>query len=59
MAVRLWLGDQAAETLYLSNVTLAARLLGVGPLLAGGARTDILVKVLERLTGLFWDRVCH
>ncbi|MHB8368668.1 MAG: PIN domain-containing protein [Leptospirales bacterium] len=29
-AVRAWLNDQAAETLYLSSVTLAEMLFGIG-----------------------------
>jgi predicted nucleic acid-binding protein len=31
-AVRAWLNDQAAETLYLSSVTLAELLFGIGAL---------------------------
>ena len=34
-AVRAWLNDQVAETLYLSSVTLAELLFGIGALAAG------------------------
>ena len=55
-AVRAWLNDQAAETLYLSSVTLAELLFGVRALPAG-KRTDMLAQVLDGLIGLFRDRV--
>ena len=55
-AVRAWLNDQAAETLYLSSVTLAELLFGIGTLPAG-KRKDTLAKVLDGLIGLFKDRV--
>ena len=34
-AVHAWLNDQAAETLYLSSVTLAELLFGIGALIYG------------------------
>jgi predicted nucleic acid-binding protein len=55
-AVRAWLNDQAAETLYLSSVTLAELLFGVGALPAG-KRQDKLAQALDGLMGLFKDRV--
>jgi predicted nucleic acid-binding protein len=39
--VRAWLNNQAAETLYLSSVTLAKLLFGIGTLLTG-KRKDML-----------------
>lgn len=55
-AVRAWLNDQAAETLYLSSVTLAELLFGIGALPAG-KRKDMLAVALDGLMGLFRDRV--
>jgi hypothetical protein len=55
-AVRAWLNDQAAETLYLSSVTLAELLFGIGTLPAG-KRKDMLSLALDGLMGLFRDRV--
>ncbi|WP_409409612.1 type II toxin-antitoxin system VapC family toxin [Acidithiobacillus ferriphilus] len=54
--VRAWLNDQAAETLYLSSVTLAELLFGIGALPAG-KRKDMLAQALDGLMGLFRDRV--
>ena len=55
-AVRAWLNNQAAETLYLSSVTLAELLFGIASLPAG-KRKDMLVQALDGLMGLFRDRV--
>ena len=55
-AVRAWLNDQVAETLYLSSVTLAELLFGVGSL-PDGRRKDMLAQALDGLMGLFRDRV--
>ena len=55
-AVRAWLNDQAAETLFLSSVTLAELLFGIASLPAG-KRKDMLAKALDGLMGLFRDRV--
>lgn len=55
-AVRAWLNDQAAETLYLSTVTLAELLFGIAALPAG-RRKDMLAQALDGLMGLFRDRV--
>lgn len=55
-AVRAWLNDQAAETLYLSSVTLAELLFGIAAL-PSGKRKNMLGKTLDGLMGLFRDRV--
>jgi predicted nucleic acid-binding protein len=55
-AVLAWLNDQVAETLYLSSVTLAELLFGIGAL-AAGKRRDLLTQALDGLMGLFRDRV--
>ncbi len=55
-SVRAWLNDQAAETLYLSSVTLAELLFGIAALPAG-KRKDMLAQALDGLMGLFRDRV--
>ena len=55
-AVRAWLNEQAAQTLYLSSVTLAELLFGIGALPAG-RRRDMLAQTLDGLMGLFMDRV--
>jgi toxin FitB len=55
-AVRAWLNDQVAETLYLSSVTLAELLFGVKALPAG-KRQDMLAQTLDGLLELFGDRV--
>jgi predicted nucleic acid-binding protein len=55
-AVRAWLNNQAAETLYLSSVTLAELLFGIAALPAG-KRKEMLAQALDGLIGLFRDRV--
>ncbi len=55
-AVRAWLNDQAAETLYLSSVTLAELLFGIAALPTGKRKT-ILARALEGLLELFEERV--
>src|SRR3989338_3415363 len=55
-AVRAWLDEQAAETLYLSSVTLAELLFGIGTLPLG-RRKDALAQTLDGLLELFGDRV--
>ncbi|MHB0992427.1 MAG: PIN domain-containing protein [Burkholderiales bacterium] len=55
-AVRTWLNDQVAETLYLSSVTLAELLFGIGTLPAG-KRKNMLGQALDGLLGLFRDRM--
>ena len=54
--VRALLNDQAAETLYLSSVTLAELLFGIAALPVG-KRKDMLAQALDGLMGLFRDRV--
>ena len=55
-AVRAWLNEQAAETLYLSTVTLAELLFGIAALPVG-KRKDMLSEALEGLMGLFRERL--
>ncbi len=55
-AVRAWLNDQAAETLYLSSITLAELLFGIQALPAG-KRKNMLDRALNELLALFKDRV--
>lgn len=55
-AVLNWLNEQASQTLYLSSVTLAELLFGIG-VLAEGRRKDRLTLALDGLLGLFRDRV--
>ena len=55
-AVRAWLNDQVASTLYLPSVTIAELLFGIGALPAG-KRKDMLAQTLDGLMGLFRDRV--
>lgn len=54
--VLAWLNEQAAETLYLSSVTLAELLFGITALPAG-KRKSMLAKALNGLMGLFGERV--
>lgn len=55
-AVRAWLNSQATETLYLSSVTIAELLFGIGALPLG-KRKDMLALTLDGLMRLFRDRV--
>lgn len=55
-AVRAWLNEQAAETLYLSSVTLAELLFGIAALPIG-RRKDLLANALDGLAGLFEGRI--
>lgn len=54
--VRAWLDEQAAETLYLTSVTIAELLFGIGALPAG-KRKDRLTEALDGVMELFADRV--
>src|SRR5690606_39632687 len=54
--VRAWLNEQAAETLYLSSVTLAELLFGIRALPAG-KRKNMLDCALTELLQLFKNRV--
>jgi len=56
MAVRAWLNDQVAQTLYLSSITLAELLFGIRALPAG-KRRNRLDQALKGLLELFEERV--
>lgn len=51
-----WLDAQMAETLYLTTVTLAELLFGIGAL-PDGRRKDALTQTLDGLLELFGDRI--
>jgi hypothetical protein len=55
-AVRAWLNEQVAETLYLTSVTLAEMLFGIA-VLPAGRRRNSLAHTLDGLLKLFGDRV--
>jgi toxin FitB len=55
-AVRDWLNHQAAETLFISSVSLAELLFGVRAL-PTGKRKDTLAQSLNGLMALFRDRL--
>ena len=55
-AVRHWLDEQAAETLYLSSVTIAELTFGIGALPKGN-RKDRLEDALNGVLALFADRI--
>ena len=55
-AVQAWLNEQAIETLYLSSMTLAELLFGIG-VLPAGKRQSRLTQALDGLMGMFRDRV--
>ena len=55
-AVRRWLDDQAAETLFLSSVTVAELLFGIG-VLPKGRRRDNLADALGAVLALFEARI--
>lgn len=55
-AVLAWLNEQAAQTLYLSSVTLAELLFGIRALSAG-KRKNLLDRALAELLALFGNRV--
>ncbi len=55
-AVRKWLDEQAAETLYLSTVTIAELMFGIGAL-PKGKRKDKLTAALDGVLDLFADRI--
>lgn len=54
--VRAWLNNQAAETLFLSSVTLAELLFGIEALPAS-KRKELLAQALDGVLPLFKDRV--
>lgn len=55
-AVLDWLDEQAAETIYISSITLAELLFGINAL-APGKRRDRLAEALDGLLHLFEDRI--
>lgn len=55
-AVRGWLDAQAAETLFLSSVTVAEILFGVG-VLPAGKRKDSLTALFDGMLDLFGSRI--
>lgn len=55
-AVRAWLNEQAAETLYLPSVTLAELLFGIAAL-PSSKRKKLLANALDGLIELFSERV--
>lgn len=55
-AVRAWLDNQAAETLYLTSITLAELLFGIRAL-PTGRRKESLTAALDGLVVLFRDRI--
>lgn len=55
-AVRAWLDEQAAETLFLSSVTIAELMFGIGTL-PHGKRKDRLTEALDGVMELFAERV--
>lgn len=55
-AVRGWLDEQAAETLYLSSVSIAELMFGIGAL-PRGRRKDRLTAALDGVMVLFADRI--
>lgn len=56
--VRAWLDDQAAETLFLSSISVAELLFGVGAL-PTGRRKDTLAAALDDVLNLFVGRILH
>lgn len=55
-SVRAWLDAQAAETLFLSSVTVAELLFGVG-VLPEGKRKDGLAALIDGMLDLFGSRI--
>lgn len=56
LAVRRWLDEQSAETVFLSSVTVAELMFGIGAL-PKGKRKDKLTSALDGLMDLFADRI--
>jgi predicted nucleic acid-binding protein len=54
--VRRWLNEQPSESLYLTAVTLAELLFGIG-VLPEGRRKKMLKEILEGMLGLFENRI--
>jgi predicted nucleic acid-binding protein len=56
LAVRKWLDEQSAETLYLSSITIAEAMFNIGAL-PKGKRKDKLTAALDGVLQLFADRI--
>jgi len=56
LAVRSWLDEQTAETLFLSSVTIAELMFGIGSL-PRGKRKDRLTAALDGVLELFAGRI--
>ncbi|EKE76027.1 type II toxin-antitoxin system VapC family toxin [Oceanibaculum indicum] len=55
-SVLAWLDEQAAETLFLSSITVAELLFGIG-VLPKGKRKETLAERIARLLSQFADRI--
>jgi toxin FitB len=55
-AVRTWLDEQVPETLYLSSVTIAELMFGIGTL-PEGKRKGLLAEALDGVLNLFAGRI--
>lgn len=55
--VAAWLDAQAAETLYVSAISLSELLLGIEMLPAGQRRKAVATALADQIAGLFGDRV--
>jgi toxin FitB len=55
--VLAWLDAQAAESLYLSTVSLAEMLLGIETLPAGKRRKALAASIDEKIIALFGERI--
>ena len=55
-ALREWLDEQSAETLYISSVTVAELLFGVGAL-PNGRRKQMLATAIDAMLSLFDGRI--
>lgn len=55
-ALRMWLDEQATETLYLSSVTIAELMFGIAAL-PDGRRKDRLRALLDGVLELFANRI--
>jgi predicted nucleic acid-binding protein len=56
LVVRKWLDEQSAETLYLSSITIAELMFGIGAL-PKGKRRDKLTAALDSVLELFAERI--
>jgi toxin FitB len=52
-----WLNEQAAETLYLSTVSLAELLLGIAVLSEGRRKLNLAMALGEQAASMFGDRI--